>query len=46
MNLINPAEIEDLSSLEESLQMVFGMVRYRKDLNGLKLMRRKFETKR
>ena len=35
-NIINPAEIEDLSSLEESLQMVFGMLKYRKDLQGLK----------
>ena len=34
--IINPAEIEDLSSLEESLQMVFGMLKYRKDLQGLK----------
>ena len=36
VNIINPAEIEDLSSLEESLQMVFGMLKYRKDLRGLK----------
>ena len=36
VNIINPAEIEDLSSLEESLQMVFGMLKYRKDLQGLK----------
>ena len=41
MNLINPVEIKDLSSLEESLQMIFRMVRYRKELNGLKLMRRR-----
>lgn len=31
INLINPAEIKDLSKLEESLQKVFGMLRYRKD---------------
>ena len=36
VNIINPAEIEDLSSLEESLQMVFGMLKYRKDLQELK----------
>ena len=36
LNIINPAEIEDLSGLEESLQMVFGMLKYRKDLKGLK----------
>ena len=36
INLINPAEIEDLNSFEESLQMVFGMLKYRKDSNGLK----------
>ncbi len=36
LNLINPAEIEDLSQFEESLQMVFGMVKYRKDVNALK----------
>ena len=36
VNIINPAEIEDLSGLEESLQMVFGMLKYRKDLRGLK----------
>lgn len=36
LNLINPAEIEDLSQLEESLQMVFGMLKYRKDLSALK----------
>lgn len=36
LNLINPAEIEDLSGLEESLQMVFGMLRYRKDSSALK----------
>ena len=28
VNIINPAEIEDLSSLEESLQMVFGCLLY------------------
>lgn len=36
LNLINPAEIEDLSGYEESLQMVFGMLRYRKDSSALK----------
>ena len=36
LNLINPTEIEDLSQFEESLQMVFGMLRYRKDLSALK----------
>ena len=36
LNLINPAEIEDLSGFEESLQMVFGMLRYRKDSSALK----------
>lgn len=36
LNIINPAEIDDLSGLEESLQMVFGMLKYRKDLKGLK----------
>lgn len=36
LNLINPAEIENLSQFEESLQMVFGMIKYRKDVNALK----------
>ena len=36
LNIINPAEIEELSGLEESLQMVFGMLKYRKDLKKLK----------
>ena len=36
LNFIDPAEIQDLSKFEESLQMVFGMLKYRKDLTGLK----------
>lgn len=36
LNIINPAEIEDLSDLEESLQMVFGMLKYRKDIKSEK----------
>lgn len=35
INLINPAEIEDLSNFEQNLQMVFGMLKYRHDKKGL-----------
>lgn len=35
INLIDPAELEDLSYYETDLQMIFGMLRYRKDKKGL-----------
>lgn len=36
INIINPSKIEDLSCFEQDLQMVFGMLKYRKDKNLLK----------
>lgn len=36
INLIDPAELEDLSCYEQNLQMTFGMLKYRKDKEGLK----------
>lgn len=35
LNLIDPAELENLSYYETDLQMIFGMLRYRKDKKGL-----------
>lgn len=35
INLIEPERIQDLSCFDKDLQMIFGMLKYRKDKKGL-----------